>query len=241
MKKSIIVLALALLMVGSVFAAPLTYVESEANGTTLKDKTVSTSATTEPKDTTVQINLKQYPKYMTAITTTPYDASSADKTITKDNYTLVVHENLIKMDVDTNSWKLVPTAENAYYVTYFVYENTVDVDFSVKMNGNLKLTDTTKTATSTETTSSKNQTEVRYQMVIKGVGANGADVTLSSTKVAESDITTAVIKTVEDTNLIGKSECNSYAFQLKGYGTDTVQYNVAGLYEATITLSITGK
>ncbi len=240
MKKSIIVLALALLMVTSVFASPLTYVEEEANGKALKGKTVSTSDTTDLKDTKVQINLKQYPKYMTAITTTPYDGSTPEKTITKDNYTLVTHENLIEMDVDTNSWKLVPTAENAYYVTYFVYENTVDVDFSVKMNGNLKLVDTT-TATSEVDPSSKNQKEVRYQMVIKGVGTSGADVTLSSTKVAETDITSTVIKTVEDTNLIGKSECNSYAFQLKGYGTDTVQYNIAGLYEATITLSITGK
>ena len=229
MKKSIIVLALALLMAGSVFAAqvgPITVVDTTGDTKVLKASNANDVPT---KDTKIDITLKQYPKYMAAVTSVQYNDSNM---LSKDNYMNVKHEDEITMSVNADTYKLNDTT--GYYLTYFAYENNEKLCFSVKLSGNMKLVEgtTTTTASTTKTTSSKNQKEVRYTMNIAG-SELGTSYDLNSTDTAEK-----VLKTVNATNLIGETNFGSFAITLKNYSTDTFQYNIAGKYEATATIKI---
>ena len=250
MKKSIIVLALALLMVGSVFAAnkPLTAQDSTTDGnstTVIPTAGISTNASTEPKDTTVKIKLAQYPKYMAAITTTEYstsgnkiaNASGSTGTV----YSAVKHEEVITLSVNKDTWKLAGP-NTTYYYTYYAYENTQNVQYSITMNGNLKYQDNGNVGTgdteaptwsgdSTSAVATK-QKEIRYQITI------GSDTIYSFGTDSGTLKNTVVVKQIPLTKLIGKSTYGSLAMTFAGYSTDTVQYNIVGSYLATVTIKV---
>ncbi len=251
MKKTLILIALALLIMVPVFAGtPLTETDTTGNQTVLTADGVSTKSSEEPKDTTVKIELKQYPKYMTAITTTKYSSDGSkishyDEVSSATKYDAVVHETEIVMDVDTDTWTLED--KDGYYVTYYAYENNQNVEYSIKLNGNMKLTpDATAETGDTETPSSTKQKEIRYIMQITGINGLG-DESESNTVTLYSDgsmdnSNTTIIRKIGKTVLIGKSAYNSYAMAVKAYTkdgtTDTVQYNIVGNYEGTVTLTI---
>ncbi len=227
MKKSIIVLALALLMVAPMFAAT---VNALVANDTVGDREIleTKDSSTLKKDTDVKVVLKQYPKYLVAITTADYSENKINNT----NFADVKHEDLIVMDVDKDNWTLLD--KTGYYLTYFAYENNQKVNYSVKLSGNMKLQESsgTVTATSNDKNSVDNQKEIRYTMTIEN-SALGDSYDLSSTDTDEH-----VFKTIAATNLIGKYESGSFKFTLKKYGKDTVQYNIVGEYKATVTLKI---
>ncbi len=242
MKKTIILIALALLLIVPVFAATnaLTVIAGTADATPLTDTGASTSSSS-PKDTTVKIKLEQWPKYLLAITTTDYDGTT--NTITNTTYDNVRHFEEIPMTVDKDTWTL-DQLSGQYYVTYFAYENNQNVEYTIKLNGNMKLKDTT-TATSSATTSSGKQDEIRYQMTIAGIsgtGSTGSGVTIYSNGTDSDRKNKTTIMKVAETNLIGWSDYKSFALTLDAYtnGTtkDTVQNNIVGNYEGTVTLTI---
>ncbi len=248
MKKTIILIALALLLIVPVFAGtPLTKVE-DANGKTLDTTGVFTNSSADPKDTTVKIELKQFPIYMVAITNAAYSTSGSkishytESGATK--YNAVAHVTDIEMEVDNNTWTLKD--KTGYYVTYYAYENNQNVEYIIKLNGNMVLTsDVTVPSTDTENPQYSNkQKEIRYIMCIAGIKGDGTE-DASSTVTLYSDGSsdnTTIVRKVASTLLIGKSEYKSYALTLKAYTkdnkTDTVQYNIVGKYEGTVTLTI---
>ena len=249
MKKSIIVLALALLMVGSVFAGEVAAITKtgEAGATDVLTKETTTTVSPDTKKTDVKIQLKQYPKYMAAITAVNYDGStnkiSNASTTGYTTYTDVKHQNEIVLTVNKDTWTIGgPTTQ--YYYTYYAYENTQNVQYSITMNGNLtyqdggsvETGDTQAPTWSGDTTSATadKQKQIRYSITIP---VNGVNTTIYSYGTADGTTkNTAVVKQIPLTKLIGKSEYGSLAMTFAG--CDTVQYNIVGNYKATVTIKV---
>ena len=150
------------------------------------------------------------------------------------------------MTVNKDTWTLDQLA-GTYYVTYFAYENNQNVEYTIKLNGNMKYTGTETAAapTGASTPSSGDAKEIRYQMTITGIdgsGTTGDGVTIYSNGTDSDNKNKTTIMKVEKTNLIGWSEYQSFALTLDAFteGTtkDTVQNNIVGSYEGTVTLTI---
>ena len=246
MKKSIIVLALALLMVGSVFADTKTEARTPAVSTAIVDtkdadgevqavgtSTPLASATDAKKkaDTSVFVNLELTPIYYTAITSK--DVSS---TITKDNYDDATGDNLhvqdIKLNVDKDKLRLLVTNEapvQTYYVSYFFYENTENVKLTATLSGNLTTTADVGTG---DTDSSKYSKEIKYTATI------GTDVLNSDGSGTNGK--TKAIATVPSTRVLGKATKASLQLIIApaNVADNNIANNVAGYYESTITLNL---
>ena len=246
MKKSIIVLALALLMVGSVFAAKTT-VADPAKSTAIVDTkdadgkaqavgtgTPLASASTKKDDTTVFVNLDLTPIYYTAIT-----SKDISGTITKDNYDDETGDNLhvqdIMLNVDKDRLRLLGTNETPvqnYYVSYFFYENTENVKLNVSLSGNLT---TTADVGASDTDASNYSKEIKYIAVI------GTDeVTKLYSSGAEGKVKAADVADVKSTRVLGKSVAKSLTLAIipENQADNNIANNVAGYYESTITLSL---
>ena len=237
MKKSIIVLALALLMVGSVFAAtynPVAVVADKDADDATRATTLST-ATSANKNTQsdVVIQLHQYPIYVVAVTEDDLTGK-----VTNTNYsTDVKHVSEIELEADKDTWIIEDS--KTYYFTWFFYENTENVKFTVELEGDMKLQDNT---TATGDNSDNAKTTIRYQVNIKSADYSDSatdetkDVTLTSS--GTSAIQSAIIKRKPATNLIGDYDSKSYAFTVTRVGDETVQNNIVGKYKSDIKLTI---
>ena len=231
MKKSLIVIALALLMIVPVFAdgagtgttAP---VNVSTNGKAVGDSTPLASATKKDTVTEVGVTLDLYPIYYTAITNINV-AKEDDDQITRDNYTDSKYNNtkLILMTVNNDTYKLNPSG--TYYVSYFFYENTEDVTLNVNIDSNLT---TTADAAASDTDAVN---YIRYIAVI-----TNADSTTTTLHSDQSQTHSVDIAHKAATRKVADSDSHSFAFSLYQESGDTLEKNIAGYYTSTITLSL---
>ena len=109
MKKSIIIIAFAILMVASVFADT-----SQATNTT-----------------EVLLTLAKDPKYKVAITKKALDVTTTPTTVTKS--TDLNHESTITLNYDNDALKFAQNTSDTFYLSFIFYEYAT-VTLSMKIN-----------------------------------------------------------------------------------------------------------
>ena len=249
MKKSIIVLALALLMVGSVFADSTANKTSTATKTTAEPITASAKdvkdTTTTPlkdltnksEDTKVYVDLKLYPIYYAAITQSDVSSKLSKETdFTQDTYK---HVTAIDLGVDLDNYTIEGTTSGSYYLSYFFYENTETVKLTVRLSGDLTTKDN---RTATDKTKNPNaKFTIPYKVDITKSATETVTLVSSSNTIGNTEYTVKLsedITTKPSTMVLGSYEKASYELNITPLVTDMTN-NIAGLYESTITLALT--
>ncbi len=161
MKKTIIIIALAILMVVSVFA----------------------DTTKDTKNTTVILTLERDPTYKVAITKTPLDTTSSPSTVTKD--TDLSHVSEINLEYTKDTLKFAQNTSDTFYLSFLFYDYA-DVKLGMKIDGPLTREDVT-----TETDDDKIYYKVTVETGSdnKSVSITGFELTANGTK-EKADIVT---------------------------------------------------
>ena len=256
MKKSLIVITIALLMIVPIFAD------------TVDSATISNSAklggatpASDAQKTEVNVTLKLTPKYAFGVTggekasksdatkyVMPYGTENyviyTVKPATEEtgktyvDYTSLKRITVISMEADEANMVLKgPDADTyEYYISYWFFENnTENVKLIAKLDGNMIL-DTTDTTLLSDTTNS----QIPYQVTI---GSKG---TLKSTDVqkdTDGNVTSAPTVEIHPAtvmNKIGQSEAGDEKLTIEPItGSESIKDKYAGTYKANIILQVT--
>ena len=219
MKKSIIIIAFAILMVASVFA----------DGTLPADKT-----------TDVVLNLTKNPTYVFAITNGAFQSSSIK---TNDpSTTTMTHEGTITLSRNTTKVLDVDSV-STYYFSYFFYEYD-GVTITLSINGNLKNQTSYETSAATENeipyyltiAAGSDHTEQTSGSTTDKTWSD--DTKLDSTATDDADKKFSVPYT--ETTKLGVYRWASLQLTIAPQvTTDTLKGKVKGNYKSTITLAVT--
>ncbi len=243
MKKSIIAILIALMVMVPVFAdelsgsdKPIRVVTESSDAATAMygvapDKTFDAFSTndTDSKSTNtlVQVNLDLYPIYYSGITSV--DVTADGSKIDRTNYTNDTFKNVsdVMMGVDKENYKLLDSTDNLY-VSYFFYENTENVKVMVKINDNLK---TSALKADEDAADAKDYIEYKAEITT----GDNSTVTLHSNNKGEAE----VVKKAA-TRLVGNQMAGSFKVVLKPETSDNgvLKNNIAGAYKSTITVSM---
>ena len=226
MKKKLIVIALALLVVASVFAESFTQENVNAGTATVS--------------TTVQLELAKTPKYIIGIKTGKLSSINE----TDPSQTTISNTNTIQLTRDALTFK---DATNNYYLSFLLYEYDA-VKISMTLNGNLQHTDyATKSAASAKDLSSY---EIPYQVKV----ASGKDTTQKSdTSVNTFTETTLVSNGTKDADKTWEYSYNTATTKLGEYAWASLQLTISpvagdstplkdkatGTFKNTITVAVT--
>ena len=232
MKKSIIVITLALLALASVFAADTKSVSGKI------EKGSSNSV-----ETKVVLTLAKTPDYAFGITTTEFTASSiatgdASKTAIEHNTKVTFKRN------DTNVLNV--DSISSYFLSYFFYEYD-SVTLTMSVDGNLK------NKTTSYTSDNAASYEIPYTIKVASNGKNDhtqasegtekswtTDTTIYSSKGAAEGNTFSVEYTGSDK--LGQYRWASLALTFAPVKTDKTLEGIAeGSYLSTITLKVEAK
>ena len=236
MKKSIIVIALALLMLVPVFADTTTGSTTPATATTNNKTSLSngelplSNSIAKGNNTTkteVGVTLKLNPIYYTAIT--DIDVTTSPNVIDRTNYSNEKYNNTdkITMDIDDENWVL--NEKSGYYLSYFFYQNTQDVTLNVKIDQDL-----TTTSTGTTADGKTAKTTIQYKATFK-TGTNATVVIHSNTA---NGVTNYDIAKRSGSNMVDNSISNSFSMTLAPEADQNIKNNVGGYYTSTITLTL---
>ena len=240
MKKSLIVIALALLMIVPVFA------QTGLSGSAETGETVE--ATTTGHSTEVNVTLGLTPRYVFGITGgksgendyvkkfTDQDivaATPADETraATAVLYTNVETVDAISLTADFKNMKLKGTAEGyQYYVSYWFCENNSEkVSLEISLDGDLTLEDSylqaAKTAYGNDFKDAN--TVIPYQVII-------GETTLNST----SKDSATVVENLKVQSQISGIQQADVAITVEPTTVDTLEYKYTGTYVAHIILNL---
>ena len=242
MKKSIIVIALALLMLVPVFAgsANQVAVDTKSNNTAQPVGNSTPLASSNKKTTTtdVAVTLNLYPVYYAAIT--EIDVNDNANQITHLNYDSATFKNtsVITMTVDKDNYVL--NDKSGFYVSYFFYENTEDVTLTVSIDSDLT---TTAEGTTADGKTAKQTIEYKatFSGVTIGVNDDGTAKSLVIHSNSENGTTSYKIAKKQATKMVADSTSKSLAFVLSPEDGQTIKNNVAGYYKSTITLKLTAE
>ena len=234
MKKSIIVLALALLMVGSVFA--------ETKAATIvvpgDNQTVASMTTGNTESTNVKVSLKLSPKYVFGITD---DSSKFDVQIpttkTQDLKTgEVLYKNIkvldeIPMEADLDNLVL-KTTTTSYYVSYWFSECNENLALYAKIDSPLIYQ-----KGENETVASDKVDYIQYKATITTSGTD--TISLDSGKVKTSGSAEEKLVVATTTDVLGKVQSGNMKVVLGPVGTTgSLANNIIGTYLSTITLTL---
>ena len=239
MKKSIVLIALALALMVPVFAAntgsstasttPVVVDTKDANGKAqpVGDTTPLKNAANKTTVTEVGVTLDLYPIYYSAITNSDVTADATK--ITRYNYDsddTFKNVDKIVMSVDTDTYKLKESDKK--YISCFFYENTEDVKLTVTLDSNLT-TDTEPLAGDAES-----KKVIRYVANID-MGDSNKETLHSDTAKGDNSFG---IWGKSATKKVADSQAKSFAFTLSQEEGDDLKKNLAGYYTSTITLSL---
>ncbi len=247
MKKSLIVIALALLMLVPVFAdtktgsngAEVVY-SNTANDTPL-------TATGDTESTDVKITLNLYPKYVFGISTTKYESAkiTIDKTETGKTY----YEDLpaVSEIVMTNDeTKLeVGSPSGTYYISYWFRDYTQNCSLSCSIDQDLWLQDGGKNYESQGEDIKSNYT-IKYQATITPEAAVTGEknaYALDSAKTIYSpgneNTTNTTVVNCNATKLLGQVVCGNLKIELAPVDSDKSTANkYVGSYLSHIVLTL---
>ena len=262
MKKSLIVIALALLMIVPVFAAETdTKVASKAAGTNTK----FTSSDNAEKKTEVNVTIDLNPKYAFGVTggasTTKDDGTYAatftsygegDKNIivavapeegtAGTDYILydqLKRVTVISMVANEKKMILEAPTTNTYYVSYWFFENnTQNVKLTCSLDGNMKLTEASKTALSTNSgitvTDGDTKAEIPYEITF-----TSDNTVLKSNATSDAEKTKEIV-TAQCKATVGYIEFADVAFTIEPISTaNSIKDKYVGTYTANIVLNLT--
>ena len=242
MKKSIIVIALALLMILPVFAATVT-----AGGAA---KTGDKLSAAGPQETEVNVSLDLTPKYAFGVTggnssdTTTYVKKFSEQNIVANkpadesvtNYVLYDKVNRVEsisMTANLTDMKLEgPASGYTYYISYWFFENNTDnVKLTAKIDHDLTLTDEDidEVKKNSKITYNDANAKIPFQVEIDGV-ANVLDSTTGNTE----EVKTATVQ-----SQIGKIEKGDVEITVGPTSVDTLEEKYTGTYIAHIVLNLT--
>jgi len=240
MKKTIILIALALLLIVPVFADP-TY----GKVITASGETPSISGVTENNiDTKVTIKLSLHPKYVIGITDSSHKFVSKGETGTylttkttpssgETKYTEAPVVDEIAMSADADNIVLLPTASAKYYVSYWFFECNETVKLYIKNNGAMEYQGTV-----TGLDSGAYKDYIDFQATVKkedntsvSVASNGKKPTGASTE--------QLLKTGTVTQVLGNVEQGNLEIVMEPVsGKESLVKNIVGNYESSVTLTL---
>ena len=244
MKKSIIVIALALLMIVPVFAGDANPVRITSKNDALasgETPLASSSKKTTTTDVTLSLTLK--PIYYTAITTKDVTATTTPA-ITKENYTESVYNNVaqISMTINEENWTL--NSNSSYYLSYFFYQNSEDVTLNVAIDNDLT---TTATGTTYDDDADgkghKGKNTIAYSAsFVTGKDDNGKDIkTTIYSNTENSKVNNVDIVSRKGSRQMDNKISESYKMTIAPLDGEDLKSNIAGYYKSTITLSLINK
>ena len=253
MKKSLIVIALAVLMLVPVFATTGTKGAEVLTGTeNQKDVVDTTDGNTKVTDVTLQ--LKLYPKYVFAISSSLYDADNIS--IIKNESGKTYYEDLpgineIKMDYDEDKL-VVSSPSGTYYISYWFRDYTQSCTLSVDIDQDLLLQDSAVTGTwsktdkkytgGSESDSSKFTIKYKVEITPESTGSGYIPknaVTIYSPGNTEST-NAADVASCTATSLLGQVTCGNLKIVLTPTDseTNTTANKYQGNYLSHLTLTL---
>lgn len=218
MKKTIVLMVLALIMVASVFAS---------------DRIAYANLPAEGKETKVFIDLDKDPSYVMAITKNENRAQKDSQTLTH------VDEIELTWDKTDENRPITYTVDGTYYVSYRFLE-TEAVKVKMKLSGDMVLKG--KTAANAE-----DSERIPYSVTIakddaavaESANAEPETVTITSKDTEKHDIIT-----IAEAEYIGDITFDNFKFNISSYTDEAglVHKNLAGkkigYYSSTITLTV---
>jgi len=242
MKKTIILIALALLLIVPVFAATATVVaatEATKNSLIVKSTATGTSLNT---NTDVKITLNLYPKYVFSVTkeadkyvknNITIDSSDTSKTYYKN----LKHEDEIFMTNDETKFEVKPPTDT-YYVSYWFWEYNERVTLTVAIDDDMLLQDKDES-----TTYITGKDKIRYQAKLTadtGAEAKAVDTytIYSNPTIDTSGGTKSVViaSVTTPTTQLASCYCGNFKLELSAVDADK---STAGKYQGTYLSHIT--
>ena len=240
MKKTIILIALALLLIVPVFADP-TY----GKVITAIGETPSISGVAENNiDTKVTIKLSLHPKYVIGITDSSHKFVSEGETGThlttktspssgETKYTEAPVVDEIAMSADANNIVLLPTASATYYVSYWFFECNETVKLYIKNNGAMEYQGTV-----TGLGSDAYKDYIDFQATVKKEDNTSVSVASNGKKPAGAS-TEQLLKTGTVTQVLGNVEQGNLEIVMEPVsGKESLVKNIVGNYESSVTLTL---
>lgn len=239
MKKTMILIALALLLIVPVFADTTHYgkVILASN-----DDTPTISGVTDNFiDTKVTIKLSLHPKYVIGITDASHKfVSSGTGTIlttktTPDSgetkYTEAPVVDEIAMSADPDNIKLLPTDAETYYVSYWFFECNEPVKLYIKNNGAMEYQGS---VTGLEVSAYKDY--IDFQATVTTDGTTKVSVASNGKGVASDE---KLLKTGTITQVLGNVEQGNLEIVMEPVtGKESLVKNIVGNYESSVTLTL---
>ena len=239
MKKTLILIALALLIMVPVFADPTpTYGKVvEAEGTTPSISGVEGNSI----DTKVSVKLSLSPKYVFGITDSSHKFVSSGESGTvlttkktpasgETKYTEAPVVDEIAMSVDPDDIVLLPTAGATYYVSYWFFECNETVKLYIKNNGAMEYQGDTE---GLETDSYINF--IDFQAAV--TTAESTTITVTSNGIDSGNEKLLVTSTI--TKVLGNVEQGNLQIVMQPVaGKESLVKNIVGNYESSVTLTL---
>ena len=258
MKKSLIVIALVLLMIVPVFAASDKVANKDAG-------TNGTFTEADQKTTEVNVTIDLNPKYAFGVTggaenekkdgtyaatfeswgkgdenkivaVAPEDGTAGEDYILYDQLERVT---VISMVANEAKMILEAPATNTYYVSYWFFENkTQNVKLTCSLDGNMKLTDASKTALSTNSgitvEDGDTKAEIPYEITF-----TSDNTVLKSNATSDAERTKEIV-TAQCKATVGYIEFADVAFTIEPISTaNSIKDKYVGTYTANIVLNLT--
>ena len=240
MKKTIILIALALLLIVPVFADP-TY----GKVITATGETPSISGVTENNiDTKVTIKLSLHPKYVIGITDSSHKFVSEGETGTilttktspssgETKYTEAPVVDEIAMSADADNIVLLPTASATYYVSYWFFECNETVKLYIKNNGAMEYQGNV-----TGLGSDAYKDYIDFQAKVK-TGESSTVIAESNGKGTTGASSDMLLVTSTITQVLGNVEQGNLEIVMEPVsGKESLVKNIVGNYESSVTLTL---
>ena len=221
MKRTIIVITLALLMVASIFA----------DATKTKFSASEVAAGTASVSTTVELDLQKTPTYIFGITTGALSGVNS----TDPSATAITNTDTIAF---TRSALTFKDSVNNYYLSFVLYEYDA-VDVTLTLNGNMKHSGYASAATA-----DKANYEIPYTLTVaagKDTNQNGDNPSSFEAKTLKSDSTTENVWEAEYSTPTTKlGEYNWATLKLTFASTSDTALNgkATGKFSNTVTIKI---
>lgn len=241
MKKTMILIALALLLIVPLFADNTTYgkvIEAIGDTPTISDVTDNFI------NTKVTIKLSLHPKYVIGITDASHKfvsegtgtilttKTTPDSGETKYKEAPVVDE--IAMSADPNNIVLLPTDAEKYYVSYWFFECNETVNLYIKNNGAMEYQGTV-----TGLDGSAYVDYIDFQAKVK-TGDTTTVIAESNGKASQSGASTdMLLVTSTTTQVLGNVEQGNLEIVMEPVtGKESLVKNIVGNYESSVTLTL---
>lgn len=243
MKNTMILIALALLLIVPVFADGNATVvaANETTKNTLIVKGVATGTTLDAK-TDVKITLNLYPKYVFSVTKEADKYIKANITIdpyetSKTYYENLKHEDEILMTNDEVKFEVKPPTDT-YYVSYWFWEYNEKVTLTVAIDDDMELQDKGEGTTYIE-----GKDKIRYQAKLTAdtdAEAKTGDVyTIFSNPTVDSSggsKSVVIASVTAPTTQLASCYCGNFKLELSAVDADK---STAGKYQGTYLSHIT--